>query len=102
MSVETLDRLPQVITEDLSKAIGAALQEMSDSFYHIASQKDHQKAIAERMKEKHAIPAKDFMKMAKLYHSASLAKKASEDEEFYDFCQAVFSQIGAPGIEHKE
>jgi hypothetical protein len=101
MGIETTERLPQVITEDLSKAIGGALEEMSGSFYQIAAQKDHQKAIAERMKEKHDIPTKDFMKMAKLYHSASLVQKAAEDEEFYDFCQAVFSQIGAPGIEHK-
>ena len=63
MSDETL---PTIITEKNRQQIQNALKEMSNSMVRIEAEKDHMKAIAEKILEDCLVPKKDFNKLARI------------------------------------
>lgn len=93
MSVINDDSLPQVITEEHRKQIQAALREMSNAMTRIEAEKDHMKAIAEKILEDCMVPKKDFNKLAKMYHAANFAQEAAKNEEFINFAEAVLQPL---------
>ena len=93
MSIETDDSLPTVVTEDHRKQIQAALSEMSNSMTRVEAEKDHMKAIAEKILEDCMVPKKDFNKLARIYHASNLAQEAAKSEEFMQFAEAVMEPL---------
>jgi|TARA_B110000977_G_scaffold147147_1_gene186506 hypothetical protein len=92
--VDTSDHtLPTVITEEHRKQIQGALKEMSNSMTRIEAEKDHMKAIAEKILEDTLVPKKDFAKLAKIYHASNLAQEAAKSEEFMQFAEAVLEPL---------
>jgi hypothetical protein len=85
--------LPSIITEKDRKNIQNALREMSDSMTRIAAEKDHQKAIAEKMLDEVGVPKKDFNKLARIYHASSIMEEAARNEEFMEFAEAVMAPL---------
>lgn len=81
--------LPTTITSEDRKKVQKALKEMSDSMYRIASEKDLQKDIAQKMLDDLNIPKKDFNKLAKIYHASNLVEEAARNEEFLEFAEAI-------------
>jgi len=81
--------LPQVITPDTRKVIQDALQEMSNSMTRVEAEKDHQKAIGDKVLEDCGVPKKDFNKLARIFHASNLAQEAAKNEEFMSFAEAV-------------
>ena len=81
--------LPSTITSADRKKVQKALQEMSDSFYQIESQKDLQKDIAQTMLDELGIPKKDFNRLAKIFHASNLVEEAARNEEFMEFAEAI-------------
>lgn len=96
MSDETL---PTIITEKNRKQIQGALQEMSNSMVRVEAEKDHMKAIAEKILEDCLVPKKDFNKLARIYHASNLAQEAAKSEEFMQFAEAVLEPV--KGIEQQ-
>lgn len=90
MSDETL---PTIITEKNRKQIQGALQEMSNSMLRVEAEKDHMKAIAEKILEDCLVPKKDFNKLARIYHASNLAQEAAKSEEFLQFAEAVMEPL---------
>lgn len=90
MSDETL---PTIITEKNRKQIQGALQEMSNSMVRVEAEKDHMKAIAEKILEDCLVPKKDFNKLARIYHASNLAQEAAKSEEFLQFAEAVMEPL---------
>lgn len=90
MSDETL---PTIITEKNRKQIQSALQEMSNSMVRVEAEKDHMKAIAEKILEDCLVPKKDFNKLARIYHASNLAQEAAKSEEFLQFAEAVMEPL---------
>jgi len=90
MSDETL---PTIITEKNRKQIQGALQEMSNSMLRVEAEKDHMKAIAEKILEDCLVPKKDFNKLARIYHASNLAQEAAKSEEFMQFAEAVMEPL---------
>ena len=90
MSDETL---PTIITEKNRQQIQNALKEMSNSMVRIEAEKDHMKAIAEKIPEDCLVPKKDFNKLARIYHASNLAQEAAKSEEFMQFAEAVMEPL---------
>ena len=90
MSDETL---PTIITEKNRKQIQGALQEMSNSMVRVEAEKDHMKAIAEKILEDCLVPKKDFNKLARIFHASNLAQEAAKSEEFLQFAEAVMEPL---------
>jgi len=90
MSDETL---PTIITEKNRKQIQDALKEMSNSMVRVEAEKDHMKAIAEKILEDCLVPKKDFNKLARIYHASNLAQEAAKSEEFLQFAEAVMEPL---------
>lgn len=93
MSIVNDDSLPQVITEEHRKQIQSALAEMSGSFTRVEAEKEHQKAIADKILEDCMVPKKDFNKLARIYHASTLAQEAAKSEEFMQFAEAVLTPL---------
>jgi hypothetical protein len=91
--MDTNGGLPSIITEKDRKNIQNALREMSDSMTRIAAEKDHQKAIAEKMLDEVGVPKKDFNKLARIYHASSIMEEAARNEEFMEFAEAVMAPL---------
>jgi methyl-accepting chemotaxis protein len=91
--MDTNGGLPSIITEKDRKNIQNALREMSDSMTRIAAEKDHQKAIAEKMLDEIGVPKKDFNKLARIYHASSIMEEAARNEEFMEFAEAVMAPL---------
>lgn len=89
--IEDAMQLPQVVNDKMRDELVKALREMSDSMIRADSEKDLQKAIAERMKEEHQVPKKYFNKLARIYHAANLMDEMARNEEFMNFAEAVLS-----------
>ena len=93
MSFNNDESLPLVITEEHRKQIQGALSEMSNSLTRIEAERDHMKAIAEKILEDCLVPKKDFNKLAKIYHASNLAQEAAKSEEFMNFAEAVLEPL---------
>ena len=93
MSIVNDDSLPQVITEEHRKQIQGALSEMSASFSRVEAEKEHMKAIADKILEDCMVPKKDFNKLARIYHASTLAQEAAKSEEFMQFAEAVLAPL---------
>ena len=99
MSIERIESLPEVITEEMREAVNNALNEMKNSMIRVDSEKDHQKDISARMKEEWDIPKREFNKLAKIMYNASLAEEARKNEEFISFAEGILSTDNT--LEHK-
>jgi len=93
MSITNDETLPTVITEEHRKQIQGALKEMSNSLTRIEGERDHMKAISDKILEDCLVPKKDFNKLAKIYHASNLAQECAKSEEFMQFAEAVLEPL---------
>jgi len=76
-------------TEDDKKKIKGAIQELSDSFTRVASERDWVKSILERLNDDIGIDKKLLRKMAKTYYNGSFNLDKSDFEDF----ETAYNQI---------
>ena len=93
MSITNDETLPTVITEEHRKQIQGALKEMSNSLTRIEAERDHMKAISEKILEDCMVPKREFNKLAKIYHASNLAQECAKSEEFMQFAEAVLEPL---------
>jgi hypothetical protein len=58
------------------------LQEMSNSMIRIEAERDHMKAILEKMKTEFEIPPKIGRRLAKTFHKRSYEEEVASNQEF--------------------
>lgn len=58
------------------------LQEMSNSMLRIEAERDHMKAILEKMKTEFEIPPKIGRRLAKTFHKRSYEEEVASNQEF--------------------
>jgi len=89
--IEDSMQIPRVVDDKMRDELRKALREMSDSMTRVASEKDHMKAIAEKMKEEYQVPKRYFNKLARIYHAANLMDEMARNEDFMNFAEAVLN-----------
>jgi hypothetical protein len=63
-----------------TEKVKGAVEEMVNSMYLVQAQKDHQKAIVDRMKDEEGVDKAEFRKMAKYAYNLEIATDIAELE----------------------
>lgn len=73
------------------QVVSKAIQEMSNSFTRIQSEKDLQKDIIARVSEEVGIDKKQFKILSKLYYKQSLVQVKTETDELVELYESLFN-----------
>lgn len=73
------------------KKIKSAMNDISDCYYRIESNKDTIKSIINDLHEKYAIPKPVLNKMARLHHKDEFDKEITKNDSMEDLYNALYN-----------
>lgn len=73
----------------VKKEIIDALDEISNSMFRAASERDFQKEAIKNICEKHSLDKKLFRKMAKVHHNSNFNEEVAANEEFETMYETI-------------